>query len=296
MNNKIKTLTDYMYITLGAFIASMGVNAFLVPNKIVTGGLTGLTTVIYYLLNEKLPVGTLMLIINLPLFLLSLKLINSRALFRSIYGMFTFSIAIDVTKSFVLAAANAYLYVYQNTHTDVLLFSLFGGALLGTGIGIIIRYGGSTGGTVLLARIIVHLHPKIDLSKLLLLFDALIIGMAAVTFKNILFSLYGIITVVIITRVVDMFLETTSNARAVFIISQYPEDVKKCILQDLDCGLTVLYGKGAYGGEEKQVLMCVFYKNIYKKLYDSVNSIDPKAFIVKTDVREVLGKGFTLVR
>jgi uncharacterized membrane-anchored protein YitT (DUF2179 family) len=289
-----KLALDLLYITFGGLISGIAINAFLVPNKIVTGGLTGLTTVIYYLIGQRISVGVLMLSANLALLAVGYKLINKKAMLRSVYGMLMFSLTVDGTKGVVDSYLNVHLY--GTTNTDILLYSLFGGALLGIGIGIIISRGGSTGGTDFLARIIIHLCPKFDLSKLLLIIDVIIISIATLVFKNVLYALYGIITVVMLTRLINAVIERSCNARAAFIISEHPEKVSNCILNELDCGLTRLYGKRGYRGEDTEVLLCVYYKNIIKELHEKVTLIDPKAFIIQTDVNQVHGRGFTIRR
>ncbi len=290
----INTLKIYSLITFGAGITGLAINIFLVPYKIAPGGLSGLATVIYYLSNGKLPVGTVMLVINIPLFLLGYKFIGRHFFIRTLYGTVILSVIIDLTETFMADLAKKLLINEAgNASTpDILLYSIIGGFLSGIGLGIVLKMEATTGGTELAAKLLNRPIKNLTIGQILLSIDALIIIFAIIAFKSVLIGLYSLVSLFITTKVIDALVEGVDYARAVLIISEHQEEIAKRIINDMDRGVTELKGRGVYSGKDKNVLLCVLSRNEIQHLKEIVHSIDTNAFMILADVREVLGEGF----
>lgn len=280
-------------IISGCIITAISIDVFLVPFRIAPGGFAGLSTVIYYLIGQKIPVGVLMLMMNIPLFAIGYKYIGKSFLFRTIFGTALLSIVTDLLKPFTDIFVGKYL-VPSGTELspDILLYSVFGGALMGIGIGLVFKSGATTGGTDLVAKIINHFAPSLTLGQMLLLVDMIIIIFASVVFKSFLLGLYAVVSIFITTKIMDSIIEGINFAKSIYIISDKSDIIAGHILEELDRGVTSLNGVGMYTGEDKRVLFCVVQKGQLPQLKRIVRSIDDKAFMILTDAREVLGEGF----
>ncbi|HHV30249.1 YitT family protein [Acetivibrio mesophilus] len=290
----IKGWKDYLLITTGSIITAISINAFMVPYKIAPGGVSGIATVIYYLTDAKLPVGTAMLILNIPLFLIGIRLIGKKFIIKTLYGTILLSLLVDMTQPLTDYFVTNYLarveeYQYS---PDILLYSIFGGLLMGAGLGLVFKSGATTGGTDLAARIVNHFVPTFTMGQTLLFIDTGIIVFAAFVFRSFQLALYAIVTLYISSKIIDAILEGVSFAKALLIISDSPQTIATSILKDLDRGVTALKGKGMFTGEDKEVLFCVVQRRQIPMVKKIVREVDKKAFIVLTDIREVLGEGF----
>lgn len=284
---------DYLWIILGSFITAASINIFMVPYKIAPGGVSGIATVLYYLTGGRLAVGVTMLMLNIPLFLAGIRLIGKRFALRTLFSTVFLSFVVDGTEPFTSFLVKHYLTDPQSTTTpDLLLYSIFGGFLMGLGLGIVFRSGATTGGTDLAARIVNHFIPNLTMGQILLFIDTSVIIFAAVSFSSIPLGLYAIVTLFISSKVIDAILEGVNFAKAVFIISDYSDEIARKVLKDLDRGVTALKGTGMYTGNDKQVLLCVMERGQIPVLKEIVKEIDPRAFVILADVREVLGEGF----
>lgn len=289
-----KELNAYIWIIIGSFITATAINVFLVPNKIAPGGVTGLATVIYHLSSERLPVGITMLVLNVPLFITGIKFIGGRFAIRTLISTIALSLLIDTTEPISRFFLDNYLMNLNNAAAspDMLLYSIFGGALMGAGLGLVFRSGATTGGTDLAAKIIHHFFPYFTIGQILLLIDAAVVVFAAISFNSFLLALYAIVALFVSSKVIDTILEGVNFAKALFIISNRSEEIAMEILNNLDRGVTALKGKGMYTKEDKQVLFCVVHRRQIPEVKSIVKKIDKNAFVILTDIREVLGEGF----
>jgi len=287
-------LKVYIFITIGAAITALAINVFLVPYKIAPGGLSGLATVLFYISNGKLPVGITMLAINVPLFLLGYKLIGRRFFIRTLYGTIVLSAIIDLTESYSANFAKRLLINVDSTAStpDILLYSIIGGFIMGIGVGIVLKMDATTGGTELIAKLLNKTFKGMTIGQLLLWIDAIIILFAIIAFDSLLIGLYSLVSLFVTIKVIDAMVEGVDFARAIFIISEYPDQISKKILTSLDRGVTELSGKGSYTGNSKNVLLCVVDRTQVQEVKKIVHSIDKNAFMIFADVREVLGEGF----
>jgi uncharacterized membrane-anchored protein YitT (DUF2179 family) len=274
MANKI---WDYVGITIGTFITALGMSVFLIPNRIASGGVSGLATVIYYTFGFK--VGITMLVINIPLFLLGIKELGMKFIFKTLYATVAFSLFVDLLETFVSPPTR-----------DLLLSSIYGGLVVGLGLGVVFRFGATTGGTDLAAQII-YRYLRISVGQTLLLIDGLVIILAAFVF-GIELALYAFLVVFLTSKVIDLIQEGEGFAKAVFIISDYNSQIGKAILQDLNRGITYLEGRGGFSGRSREILLVVVGRSELSTLKNLVRNIDPRAFVMVSNMNEVLGEGF----
>lgn len=274
MRNKI---WDYIGVTIGTFITALGMSVFLIPNRIASGGVSGLATVIYYTFGFK--VGITMLVINIPLFLLGIKELGMKFIFKTLYATVTFSLFVDLLETFVSPPTR-----------DLLLSSIYGGLVVGLGLGVVFRFGATTGGTDLAAQII-YRYLRISVGQTLLLIDGLVIILAAFVF-GIELALYAFLVVFLTSKVIDLIQEGEGFAKAVFIISDYNSQIGKAILQDLNRGITYLEGRGGFSGRSREILLVVVGRSELSTLKNLVRNIDPRAFVMVSNMNEVLGEGF----
>ena len=278
-----RPLRDYALITVGVLLAAWSLDSFLVPNRIAPGGVSGLATVIHHMAKThgvSVPVGAQMLLMNLVLLGIGVKVRGWHYGARTVYGTVALSVAIDG-----LAPILPNL-----VPDDTLLAVLYGGAILGLGLGLVFKAGGSTGGTDLIAQL---LTPKVPLSvgHLILIADAAVIAVAAVAFGPEL-ALWAFIAVFVSSRVIDLVQEGVPIERAAFIMSDRSEEMARAILTELDRGATGLSGRGLYSGGEREVIFTVVARNEIDRLKAIVRAVDPSAFLIITDVHEAIGEGF----
>ncbi|NLY31144.1 MAG: YitT family protein [Firmicutes bacterium] len=268
---------EYIMITLGVVLTALGYNWFLIPNKIAAGGVSGIGTVFHYLWGW--PVGVVMLSLNIPLFLAVTYILGPKFGVKSVYGAVSLSVLVDVLA-----------IVTGPVTTDPLLAAIYGGVFVGIGIGITMRFQGSTGGTDLGALLLNH-FIDVRLGQAVLVIDACIIALAGLVFGPEL-GLYAFLALVVSSRAIDLVQEGTGYNKAAYIISQYPEEIAREIMDRLDRGVTSLHGTGMFTRSDRQVLMVIVSRREVGAVKDLVREIDPRAFLVISDVREVLGEGF----
>ncbi|HHW00303.1 MAG TPA: YitT family protein [Clostridiaceae bacterium] len=285
---------EYLLIIIGSIITAASINIFLVPYKIAPGGVSGIATVIYYLTNGSISVGIIMLVLNVPLFIMGIKYIGKKFIVRTLFSTVFLSVAIDVTEPLANSFIEKFLLGYDQmaSYSDVLLYSIFGGFLMGLGLGMVLRSGATTGGTDLAAKIVHNFIPGFTVGQILLFIDTSVIIFAAISFGSFQLALYAIVTLYISSQVIDAILEGVNFAKAVFIISDKSDEISQKLMTTLDRGVTALKGTGMYTGNDREVLLCVVHRGQLKQLKEIVNDIDKKAFVILTDVREVLGEGF----
>ena len=275
-----KLILNYCLIVLGSLLYAVAFDWCFVPNGIAFGGITGLAQIV----NASLPwapVGTLVILFNIPLFLLGWKLLGGHLLVSSLVAMALSSLMIDG-----LAA------LYTFPAMEPLLACIFGGAVLGLGLGIIFLQGATTGGTDLVARLLKLKLAWLPMGKLLMGIDLVVIVAVAAAFHDLSSALYGLVALYISTIVMDSVLYGLDNAKVAYIISSRPDEISHAIFQELDRGVTVLHGEGAWSGEAKRVLLCAFKQRQIVPLKRMVKEIDPAAFLIVCEAHEVLGDGF----
>lgn len=274
-----KKIRRYLGMTIGIAIVAIGINMFFVPNKIAAGGITGLATVLHYL--SGLSVGSLMLIFNVPLFIIGIKILGAKYGVKTLYGAIALAVLVDVFAP----------YTPTLTH-DILLNSIYGGLLVGVGMGLVFRFRGNTAGTALAAAIL-HKIFNITVGQSLLILDFFVVAFAGIVFKSPELALYAIIAIFVTAKIIDLVQEGPNNSKAFFIMAAEPELLAEGILKEVDRGVTFLQGKGGYTGQDRELLLCVVETSEVTQLKELIYQHDPQAFIIVTDAQEVLGEGFS---
>lgn len=270
----------YLWITLASAVYAVGFNWCYEPNQIGFGGITGVGQIINHILPWA-PIGTVVIILNIPLFLLGWKLLGGHLLVSSLYSMFISSIFIDILHM---------LHTFEPM--EPILGCIFGGVIMGGSLGVVFLQGATTGGTDLIARLLKLKLAWLPMGRLLLAVDLLVIVAVAVAFRNIYSALYGVVALYISSFVMDQVLYGMDNAKVAYIISDRPQEIIRSISAELDRGVTILRGAGAWSGEAKDVLMCAFKQKQIVALKRAVKETDPSAFLIVCDAHEVLGQGF----
>ncbi len=277
MREKLITeLKNTALILIGLLCCAFAYNLYLIPNNIAAGGFTGIGQLVNSFCN--ISVGTVSILLNIPLFLFSMKTLGLRFGVRSLLAMLGLSLFID------------YLPIPSATN-DLLLATVFGGVLGGAGFGLILRGSATTGGTDMLASLIHRWFPAVRVSVGIFLVDGLVILASAFVFDQ-QAAMYALICAFMMNVVVDLVLEGPNSAHSYFIISDRSEDIARRLMDELERGVTAFSGKGMYSGRDKQVLLCVVNRFEAMQLRRIVFSIDPSAFVIANKAHEVLGEGF----
>lgn len=280
----LAAVRSYLWIVLASAIYALGFDWCYVPNQISLGGITGVGQIVHLVI-PAIPVGVAVILLNIPIFLLGWKYLGGRMLISSLFAMAVSSLAVDL-----LAAA------YTFPPMDPMLASVFGGLLIGLSLGMVFLQRATTGGTDLIARLLKIPFGHLPMGQLLLAVDLVVIAAVALAFRSLDSALYGLISLYISTVVMDGVLYGMDTAKVAYIITQRTEPVLDALVHQLDRGVTILHGQGAWTGEEKQVLMCAFKQRQIVALKQTVKEIDPDAFLIVCNAHEVLGRGFRRYR
>lgn len=271
-------IKNIMLIMLGSMFYSLGITYFAIPNKLAEGGFTGIAVILYYLF--QLPTGWVVLLLNIPLFLVGYKVFGKKSFIYTLIGTFAVSVFLEITPMF------------GGFVTDDLLFvALYTGVMTGIGLGIILRVGATTGGVDIIARL-TNKYWSWSMGRTFLVFDFTIISISAFFF-GLEVAMYTLVSVFVNSRVVDFVVEGLSQSKAAMIISQKSELVAKEITKGMNRGVTILNGKGGFTGQDKEVIYVAFAPTELPKLKHLVTKNDPYAFMVVYDVRDVHGEGFS---
>ena len=271
-SDKFKQILKEMLETiLGALIMAAGVSLFLLPNQLSSGGIAGVATILYYLLD--IPMGTVIIAINIPLFLFSMYKVGKMFFLKSTLGTVAMSVFIDL------------LDKIEPLTNDRFLACIYGGILLGLGTTLLLKAESSTGGSDLISYIAKKYKPTVRSGNIIVIIDIIFL-------KEIEIGLYSAIAIYIIGKIIDIFFEGINFTKLMIIVSNKSEEIAKQIDQKVARGSTGLYGKGMYTNENKLILMCAVYRKDVARIKIIAKEIDPKSFIVITNSREVVGQGF----
>jgi uncharacterized membrane-anchored protein YitT (DUF2179 family) len=276
-----RILRDYVMMTIGVICIAVSVDLFLVPNDVVTGGITGMAIILNDLFGT--PVGLVSLLLNIPLLIAGFRYLGGFVFgIRTIYATVVLAFAIDLLAPYVGR--------YMQATRDPLLYTLYGGVLDGLGIGLVFRARGTTGGTDIIARFLQR-WKGVQMGRSLLVMNVLVFAAAAYLF-SLDKLLYALLVAFISGRTVDLVLEGASYARQAVIITAYPDRIQSTILHSLGRGVTVLEGRGGYTANERTVLLSVVAQSEVSVLRAIVRDCDSNAFVIFSNVNEVLGEGF----
>lgn len=273
MSQRVK---DYIWMTVGVGIAVAGLNLFLVPNTIAAGGISGIATILYHLFN--IPLGLSIVVLNVPLFIFGFRLVGKSFAIRTAYSLALYALIAEL--------------IPIPASQDHFLGCVYGGVLVGIGIGLVVRSGGSTGGTDMAAKMLSARIKSVGIGTFVFCIDFVVIAAAGLLFEPEV-ALYALASLFITSKLIDVITVGLSAAKAFYIISEKNDEIAVAILEKLQRGVTSLGAKGVYSGREKNVLLCVLpWRTEGVRLKKIVRGIDPNAFVIVADVSEVLGEGF----
>ena len=278
--NTKEIITNWALVLAGSVLTALAYKLFFIPNDIAPGGLSGLAQEINELFGFN--IGATIIALNIPLFIIGWRIRGGLFMVRTLVSTLLLSLLIDYLPP---------IDVTGILTGDMLLTTLYGGLLMGVGVGLTIRGNATTGGTDLVAIIGNHWFPSIDIAWVLFGVDFVVVAAAAVIFEP-MKALYALVAVFIGARIVDFMQTGARSAKVFYIISKKSEIITKRILISLDRGVTILHGRGAYSGTEKDVLFCLVAPSQITTMKRLIVEEDPEAFVVVTDAKEVLGEGF----
>ncbi|MFC2948326.1 YitT family protein [Virgibacillus sediminis] len=275
-------LKNTFFILVGSAIYSFGIVHFNMENNLGEGGFTGITLLLYFLWGWDPAISNIVL--NIPVFLIGWKLLGRNTFLYTIIGTVSVSVFLAIFQ------ANKFTIYLQS---DMTLAALFAGVFIGAGLGIVFRYGGTTGGVDIIARLI-NKYAGWSMGRTMFLFDLVVISASILAILDLIEGMYTLVAVYVAARVIDFIQEGAYAARGATIISPYSSEIAGKINRDMDRGVTILNGKGSFSGENRDVLYCIVARNEIIKLKSIITSIDPHAFVAMSSVHDVMGEGFTL--
>ncbi|MFC7688210.1 YitT family protein [Ureibacillus sp. GCM10028918] len=278
-NSTKDIIQEYIYVLLGAAVIAFGFNAFLFPNQVASGGVSGISTILNGLFGWN--AGIVQYAFNIPLFIAGVFFLGKNFGLKSFVGTLALPFFVIVFADIGALTTNA------------LLAALFGGIIVGLGIGFVFKGNASTGGTDLLAQIITK-YTGLTLGTSVLFIDGIIAISAALVF-DLEKGLYALIGLFVTTKTIDIVQLGFSQSKMVYIISNKQDEIRDAIYADIDRGVTKVPAFGGYTGEERLMLMVVVYQSEFTKLKQIIKTVDPTAFVIVSDAYEVLGEGFKRV-
>ena len=293
-------LRETMMLLSGGLLSAIAVNVFYLPIKLTMGGVSGIAAIIFQLTGQGrfLSFGALVFLLNIPLLILGWWKIDLRFVWRSLIGTVVYSLFIDLSEPFLTGFYSRYIdRPLANGGADPLIYCLFGGVLYGLGLGLIFRGEYTTGGTDILALIIKKKFKVLSTGQFLMVLDAVVVLASAVAYRNdagpgVLMAMYSFIAMYLTSKSIDIVLEGFDYCRTAYIISTKSDLIADRIMQQMQRGVTSLHGRGMYTRQQKDVLLCVLSRKQVPEIKQIVSDIDPDAFVIVSEAREVLGEGF----
>ncbi len=277
---KVKTFfLDALFFIAGGVCYAFAINMFTAPNEIAPGGVTGLATIINHL--TGLPIGIMMLAMNIPLFILAVIILGRGFLLKTIIATIIMSSSIDLLAPFI-----------PDYSGDRLLASLFGGLLSGLALGLVFVRGATSGGTDIIGKVLKKFFPHLPMGTLILLLDLCVVSVAGLVYKSIESMLYAIIVFFVSSRVINFLLYGTGNGKMLMIVCSSPQEVAKEINKEMHRGVTIFPVQGAYTGEDRKMLLCVVRPNEVARVQKIIKLYDQNPFIIISEAGEILGEGF----
>lgn len=273
-----KIIKEIIETIVGSAIMAAGTSLLLLPNQLSSGGIAGIATILYYLIN--IPMGTTILAFNIPLFVLAVFRMGKSFFIKSMIGTISFSIFIDI------------LDKLEPLTNDRFLACIYGGVIIGLGTAIILKANSSTGGSDLISFLAKSFNPQLRISNIIVMIDVAIVLLNVVFFREIEIGLYSAIAIYIMGKIIDIVFEGIYFTKLIFIVSDKNEKIAREIGENIKRGTTGLLGKGMYTKKDKLVLMCAASRGDVARVKNIAREIDPNSFIIITNSREVVGQGF----
>ena len=264
---------------LGGLIYALGLNCFCSPNDIAPGGMSGVAVILNYLFD--FPMGITIFCINIPLLLLAWLYLGHEFTLHSLKTIVVWSVLVDLVEPYLPAYAG-----------DKILAALFGGVTIGIAVALVFLRGATTGGTDIVSRLLQRRWPFMPIGKMMIAVDAVIVAASMIVFKNIETGLYALISIYVAGSVIDTIMGGQNTGRMVLVVSEEHTAIAKGIMEEMGRGATLLNATGAYSGADRRVVLCAVRNTEYPRLRELIRQYDPQAFLITTNVNEILGEGF----
>lgn len=278
MKNVKENFLNTAFIMIGSFILAVGINVFLIPNKISSGGVSSIGTILLYLFGIRVSITNI--IINIILFAIGYKFLGRASVIKTIIGILALTVFLEIT---------SYFPVYSD---NTMLSTIVGGVLIGVGVGLVVRKNASTGGSDFLALVIKHLAPHLSLANIIFMLDSVVIIISGIAFKSLTITIYSIIAMYISSKTADVVITFGNGAKSAQIFSSRAREIADYIMERFQRGVTGIHCIGMFSHEEKLMLLCALSPKELPLLVEAVKQIDSSAFIIINDARSVLGEGF----
>ncbi len=269
---------DYLFIALGTFILAIAINVFMAPNKVSAGGITSLGTILLHLFGVRISITNL--VCNVVLFIFGFRKLGRYAVVQTASGIVLLSLFLEVTSK---------IPVYTG---DILIASVAGGVLMGTGVGLVVRQGASTGGSDFAGLILKRLLPHIPLATLIVLIDCAIVLASGIVFRSFSVTFYSVLSLFVCSLLTDQIMTFGDSAKMVQIFSSHTQEITEHIIKDFERGVTGIHCFGMFEKNETLMLECIVKPRELPLYLNMVRSIDKNAFVIIANVQEVLGEGF----
>ena len=272
-------LMKIIIITFAALIYSIGIGMFLEPNNLAPGGVTGISIMLNHLFN--LPTGTGILLINIPILWIGVRKLGKKLIGYTLYALVISSVVVDLLVENGLCVTRV-----------PILAALFGGAMVGFGLGVIFRNGGTTGGLDIIVRLVKMKYRYLKTGAIFLISDIIVVSISAIVFRDIDVALYAGISVMAASLVMNKVLYGGDEAKCIYIFSEKNQEIANILLEKLEVGVSFIKGKGAYTGKDKEMIMCVMRRQQLPEATEIVENIDDGAFLIVTSATEIFGEGY----
>ena len=282
-------IIDLLFIVAGSACYAVAIGMFSAPNDIAPGGLTGIATLLNHLF-DWIPIGTATILMNVPLLIVSWFVLSKSMVVRTMCGIVISSVLTDVVSPYVDDLFLSRIVVENGK--DPLLVCIFGGALLGLGVGLILRRGGTTGGSEVISRLLEKKFPHMSVGTLILAVDAVVIALSAIVYGHLENAMYAVIFVYIGAQIIDRVVYGGRSGKMIMIISKKQPEISRAIMTKVDRGVTLLKSQGGYSGEDQNTILVAVRKDEVFRLRQTVFAIDPDAFLMMLTTDEVRGLGF----
>ena len=271
-------IKKYITILFGTILTGFAISGFYTPNKIVSGGVSGISTILYYTL--RIPTGITFAVINMILLALSMKMLGIKFVRDTIVGSMLLSLFVQL-----------FSYIPPITE-NIVLAAVFGAACYGAGIGFTLIGGASTGGTDIVSRLFQVPFPHIKVGTLLMVIDSVVIGISLIVFKDVDLMLFGIAALFVATVSINILIAKLNISKLAFVVTDKGKELAKVLVSQSPRGVTVIESKGAYTLENKQVLMCALKESEIPQFQKTILDFDEKAFIIFSESQQIIGNGF----
>lgn len=281
---KLKNIClDILYDLVGSVLFALGIDCFVNPANLAPGGMSGVAILLNYL--WQLPIGLMTFVLNIPLLILSYMFLGKSLTFKTVKSLVISSIMVDV-----VIAGIAPVYV-----GDRMIGAVFGGILMGAGLALIFLRGSTTGGTDIISFLVRKWYPHVQIGRIMMGVDCVIIGVSIFVFGNMESGLYGLVSLFCCSMVIDSIIYGLDKGSMVMVVSEKNKEIAEQIMLELERGVTLLKGQGAYTGQDRDVLLCAVRKQQFARVRAIIYEKDPAAFVIVSETSEVLGEGFKRV-